>query len=40
MTADHPEVVVPPRFDGLTALFVNATLKRSPEPATPRVWPT
>lgn len=30
MTAGHPDVV-PPRFDGLRALFVNATLKRSPE---------
>jgi len=24
---------VPPRFDGLRAAFVNATLKRSPEPS-------
>ena len=24
------------RFDGLRALYVNCTLKRSPEPATPR----
>jgi multimeric flavodoxin WrbA len=24
---------VPPRFDGLRALFINATLKRSPEPS-------
>jgi multimeric flavodoxin WrbA len=30
MTAADP-AVAPPRFDGLTALFVNATLKRSPE---------
>ncbi len=28
-TADA--AVLPPRFDGLTALFINATLKRSPE---------
>jgi multimeric flavodoxin WrbA len=25
--------VLPPRFDGLRALFINATLKRSPEPS-------
>ncbi len=30
MTA-RSRTVAPPRFDGLTALFVNATLKRSPE---------
>ena len=30
MTAPRP-AVAPPRFDGLTALFINATLKRSPE---------
>lgn len=28
-----PLEVAPPRFDGLSALFVNATLKRSPEPS-------
>jgi multimeric flavodoxin WrbA len=28
-----PLEVAPPRFDGLRALFVNATLKRSPEPS-------
>jgi len=32
MTAADP-VVSPPRFDGLEALFINATLKRSPEPS-------
>ena len=32
MTASDP-VVAPPRFDGLTALVINATLKRSPEPS-------
>ncbi|MFE9921653.1 hypothetical protein ACFYQA_08740 [Streptomyces sp. NPDC005774] len=26
-------VTVPPRFDGLRALFIHATLKRSPEPS-------
>ncbi|MFN3600981.1 MAG: flavodoxin family protein [Dietzia sp.] len=30
MTNSHP-AVVPPRFDGLRAVFVSATLKRSPE---------
>ncbi len=30
MTVARP-AVAPPRFEGLTALFVNATLKRSPE---------
>ncbi|WP_205857493.1 flavodoxin family protein, partial [Phytoactinopolyspora endophytica] len=28
-----PTSAVPPRFDGLRALFINATLKRSPEPS-------
>ena len=32
MTAADP-AVAPPRFDGLKALFINATLKRSPEPS-------
>ena len=32
MTAADP-AVAPPRFDGLEALFINATLKRSPEPS-------
>jgi multimeric flavodoxin WrbA len=32
MTAADP-TVAPPRFDGLKALFINATLKRSPEPS-------
>ncbi len=32
MTAADP-AVAPPRFDELTALFINATLKRSPEPS-------
>jgi multimeric flavodoxin WrbA len=34
MTATTTDLVsAPPRFDGLSALFINATLKRSPEPS-------
>lgn len=30
-TTSDQNAAAPPRFDGLRALFINATLKRSPE---------